>query len=123
VILKLIAEIPNITEVSLSLTGMDDMDKLAVLPKLEKLDLTNSDLTNCRPLSKFMSKSLSLRSLDTTKYILDEVFTYGPFTAPLENLNLGYCDVLSKIDDPSYFMITELIVFICSNFQTFELSA
>jgi hypothetical protein len=98
-ILKFIAEIPSIMEVSLSLTGMNDMDKLAVLPKLEKLDLTCSHLIDKVDLSKLVCKSRSLKflELDAAKYISDDLFSYGPITAPLEYLNLGYCEALTDL--------------------------
>jgi hypothetical protein len=98
-ILKFIAEIPNITELSLSLTGMDDMDKLAVLPKLEKLDLTCCTFTNSRPLSQLMGKSRSLKYLYLymADRISDDLFAFGPITAPLEYLEFNYCIKLTDL--------------------------
>jgi hypothetical protein len=78
---------------------MDDIDKLAVLSKLEKLDLTCFHFTNSKPFSKLIGKSRSLKilELDIGGLNSDDLFTFGPIMAPLEYLNLSYSGYLTDL--------------------------
>jgi hypothetical protein len=78
---------------------MDDMAKLAVLPKLEKLNLSWSNQVKMEQLSKLIctSRTLKYLKLQKNKYITDELFTYGTITTPLEYLSLEKCLALTDL--------------------------
>jgi hypothetical protein len=97
-IIKYLANIPNLSMVSLSMSDIEGIDELSTNSKLERLDLSRSRMkNNIHKLSQLLNKSTSITHLVmySTGDVSDRLFTLNPIKAPLVYLDLSDCDMLT----------------------------